>query len=69
MRSITDWDRIEPVSAVYALGEEPPEAIAWQDIWIEDRIRAAEHLRQRHHGWSRGSEPGLERVARLVELA
>ena len=68
-RAILDWDRLERVVTVYRVGEEPPEIWHWRDIRTVDRIEAVERLRRSHHGWERGNEPRLERVARIIEFA
>lgn len=68
LRTINDWNRIERVTAMYRIGEEPPEAWFWRDIRIEDRIEAVERMRRGQHGWEQGYEPAFERTACIVEF-
>ncbi len=56
-------------ATIYDIGEEPAEAFYWRDVHMHERIEATEDLRRQHHGWELRHDPGLERIARLVEFA
>jgi hypothetical protein len=49
------------------LGEEPSDFAYWQAQPYEARLAALEEIRQEYHRWRYGSEPGFQRLYRIVK--
>ena len=53
---------IDTVVQKFALGDEPPNAVAWKNISFAQRLNALESIRQEFHQFRYGAEPRLQRV-------
>lgn len=60
---------VERVVSKKHVGESDEPWRYWLTRPIEERIDAVEQLRREHHGWLRGTEPGLPRVLEIVRRA
>jgi hypothetical protein len=60
--------RVERTVTRVPLRDQLSDLAYWQSRPDEERLAALEAIRREYDGWRCGSEPGVERVSRIVRL-
>ena len=59
--------RIAPVVKKFRLDEQPTDFVYWQNQPYATRLAALEAIRREYVAWKYDSEPGFQRVYRIIK--